>query len=648
MNPLHLAIAQARLIDVIFLLRKGVNVNARDNDGWSPLHVAVGKKHLHIVNILLAEGADPNMTGLENETPLHTAVACGNFNIVKALIMKGANLQLKNDAMQTAIDLTNQDDIRTLLMQAAGIVQDKITNDDRVTVVDERVQPVIEIKIEDTMHKQCFPLHDAVISRDYELIEKMLGDGVFVDSKDTLSCTPLHMACARGFYEIVSYLLLKQANVHAITLYGDTPLHYAAFNKNAAIIVLLLKFGANPNVQNQDGILPVDLVGLTKLKLLFGESIDKPLCEIDSSLIFVDSPPLLIKEENSVEMNFTSSPVGAIDVSPDGNEIADDEIPVEDTVKEDNANNNRDVNSEGTSLHKIKTAHKNDDLPSSSSAIIARRGTRNSSHDIPTRNASFMDINEEIDTQVMNTGVGGDQDDYNDSREARKMQYLMIQFAQMEADQAHIRESRKKEKGKEVSLIPGRASISTIVSKKTTETQKSSRLIKPPLQANKIQSLWDARKEKSIMHQVARFGRLASIDRALASCDNLDLNALDKHGKTVLHICAEDNKRISIAQRFVQLGADVNFTGTRGITPLQLAIHFGQIKMVEFFQKHGAVDYGVFPGENPFLTDVSEPGLFTLFFLKKYIYIYIYIYILYCIIIHTNTTDILIYIFTYH
>jgi len=56
------------------LVKAGVNVNARNECGWTPLHYAVGGGHLEIVKLLLKSGADVNakekMRGL---TPLQLA-----------------------------------------------------------------------------------------------------------------------------------------------------------------------------------------------------------------------------------------------------------------------------------------------------------------------------------------------------------------------------------------------------------------------------------------------------------------------------------------------------------------------------------------------------------------------------------------------
>ena len=40
-----------------------------------------------------------------------------------------------------------------------------------------------------------------------------------------------------------------------------TPLHYALRSKNAEAAIALLKAGANPNLPNQDGLIPLSMIG---------------------------------------------------------------------------------------------------------------------------------------------------------------------------------------------------------------------------------------------------------------------------------------------------------------------------------------------------------------------------------------------------
>jgi ankyrin repeat protein len=109
------------------LLDHGVDVNARDQDGWTALLLAVDKRRTAATQLLLDRGADVNAkcdcTGYSRGgwTALMLAARNGSTEIVKMLILKHANVHMKNNWGQTAIELAKQNrrsEIITLLRKA--------------------------------------------------------------------------------------------------------------------------------------------------------------------------------------------------------------------------------------------------------------------------------------------------------------------------------------------------------------------------------------------------------------------------------------------------------------------------------------------------------------------------------------------------
>ena len=60
---------------------------------------------------------------------------------------------------------------------------------------------------------------------------------------------------------VVEFYIKHGVEINAQDMYGMTPLHYALQSKNAEAAIALLKAGANPNLPNQDGLIPLSMIG---------------------------------------------------------------------------------------------------------------------------------------------------------------------------------------------------------------------------------------------------------------------------------------------------------------------------------------------------------------------------------------------------
>ncbi|WCJ21447.1 Protein VAPYRIN-LIKE [Euphorbia peplus] len=89
----------ARLDDVNAIkncISEGVNVNERDQNGWSPLHRAAFKGRIESVRMLLNHGARVDVVDDEGYSPLHCAVETGHVQVALLLISHGAKADVKN------------------------------------------------------------------------------------------------------------------------------------------------------------------------------------------------------------------------------------------------------------------------------------------------------------------------------------------------------------------------------------------------------------------------------------------------------------------------------------------------------------------------------------------------------------------------
>ena len=61
--------------------------------------------------------------------------------------------------------------------------------------------------------------------------------------------------------ELVRFYINNGLDINAQDKYGMTPLHYAMRSKNVDAAIALLNAGANPNIQNQDNLVPLSMIG---------------------------------------------------------------------------------------------------------------------------------------------------------------------------------------------------------------------------------------------------------------------------------------------------------------------------------------------------------------------------------------------------
>jgi ankyrin repeat protein len=105
------------------LLQQGLDVNAKNNDGWNALLIA-SNYHIErpdIVGFILQRKADTEARTPNQETALILAAKNGSANAVKLLLERGADKAAKDSVGRTALDyarFNHRKDIVALLKQA--------------------------------------------------------------------------------------------------------------------------------------------------------------------------------------------------------------------------------------------------------------------------------------------------------------------------------------------------------------------------------------------------------------------------------------------------------------------------------------------------------------------------------------------------
>ena len=109
------------------------------------------------------------------------------------------------------------------------------------------------------------PLLGAGMNGRFETMKLLLEHGAKVDLTTASSFTALDYACTDGCLEAAKLLLDFGADVNNINMYGDTPMISALDSlphvEALPIILLLLEWGADPSIVNNEGKTAFDCVG---------------------------------------------------------------------------------------------------------------------------------------------------------------------------------------------------------------------------------------------------------------------------------------------------------------------------------------------------------------------------------------------------
>ena len=109
-TPLHLAVQAGDRAAVCALLEAGSDCNARDAEGCSPLHHAARNRDLSMAYLLVIHGADVNAQDGAGTSVLWQAViaSMNTGTVVQFLRRYGANEQLENHRGFSARDLASR------------------------------------------------------------------------------------------------------------------------------------------------------------------------------------------------------------------------------------------------------------------------------------------------------------------------------------------------------------------------------------------------------------------------------------------------------------------------------------------------------------------------------------------------------------
>lgn len=201
----HACVAdREKIVDYIINTCPNVDIEARDNYGYTPLIFAVDSCNVEMVKILIEAGANLDASDTSGRTALiHSVEYDFGCDVVEVLLEAGADTELKNKYGETA-----------LMVATMG----------------------------------CGP----------KIIQKLLDFGADVNACDNNGWTALFHASMFTCKEVVKQLLEAGAEINAKNICGKTPLIVVTEGGFDDVAKCLLENGADPDIRDNNGKCALD------------------------------------------------------------------------------------------------------------------------------------------------------------------------------------------------------------------------------------------------------------------------------------------------------------------------------------------------------------------------------------------------------
>lgn len=213
------------------LLMISDNLDYADINGGTALDISVNSGSEEVTEVLLrhcrAENCIPN-----SSSALSKALEIGNLTLLQNLLSCGLDPNQTYDNLGLLHTAIRYEDI-----QAARIL----------------LQYDADINMKDGDQWRSTPLHVAARSKKPEFVELLLSHGANVNATDSDEYIPLHDAIMMGELSIVNLLLQARANPN-VRRKSESALHIATGKGHAHLIEPLIKAGADPGLQDDEGL----------------------------------------------------------------------------------------------------------------------------------------------------------------------------------------------------------------------------------------------------------------------------------------------------------------------------------------------------------------------------------------------------------
>ena len=258
---------------VSHLLRNGLDVNTKNEDGNSSLHLLLQKHKqtsMEMFKLLLSFGADINALNNRFESPLLCAIDCEEEKIISLLLELDCAVNTEVPLGESPLSLAvmkGQRKLTEALLQCGADINQKCGRDEHTALhaavrsfnrnglAQLLVQHGADVEAEDVLGET--PLFKAADTNNNELVEFFLKCGSTANTKNKCGETPLMKAIDDCVVSNVKPLLEHGASVNATDQHGIFRLLHRLRSSDVEICELLLEYGCDGNIADDNGETPL-------------------------------------------------------------------------------------------------------------------------------------------------------------------------------------------------------------------------------------------------------------------------------------------------------------------------------------------------------------------------------------------------------
>ncbi|CAH1795019.1 unnamed protein product, partial [Owenia fusiformis] len=227
--PIHIVAERDYRTLMQSFLQRNPRINVQNHLGETCLHIALRHKYVVMARMIIAyRDVLLNIQDNKGDTPLHIAASDGNTEIVKLLLKHNARADLlnadQNSTLHVAVKSGNNGMVEAILN--AEVDKDLFDKDGRAA------------------------LHIAIIQKHQAISRKLIERGASVNlpTKPNES-TPLHLAASKGLHNVIVNLCAKGADVNMKDKRGSLPIHRACMFGHVEAVSALLTRNSNINTK---------------------------------------------------------------------------------------------------------------------------------------------------------------------------------------------------------------------------------------------------------------------------------------------------------------------------------------------------------------------------------------------------------------